>query len=101
MDFTQQRLDYFYNFAEMQLGKWHPIAMKWKLYQDGFAFRCCKCNQSVWFTHDMYGEEYQYTPDEILALITAHVRQAHEQEANARPEMSLQAMPESGNEPEV
>lgn len=95
---TQQRLDKFYNYAETQLTKWHPLATSWPLYHDGFANRCRKCDQNIWFSHDMYGEEYRYTPDEIVALITAHIRQAHEQEADAREEMQVQDMPESRNE---
>lgn len=95
--FTQQRLDKFHGFAENQLGKWHEIAVTWKLYLDGFANRCYLCNQCIWFTHDMYGEKYQYSPEEILALITAHIRQVHEQATDARPEMSLQAVQEQGS----
>lgn len=96
--FTQQRLNKFYSFADMQLNKWHPLAKSWALYLDGFATRCVACNQCIWFTHDMYGEQYQYTPEVILALITAHIRQVHEQEATAREEMPVQDMQESRDE---
>lgn len=80
-EFRQQRLENFYGFARAELETWAPIAVKWKLYLDGFANRCTLCDQCIWFTHDMHGEQYMYSTEEILALIIAHVRQVHDQVA--------------------
>lgn len=38
---------------------------------------CRACGQSLWFVYDEYGEAYDYTAEQALALITAHIRQCH------------------------
>lgn len=72
--------------AEQQLKEWEAIALKWPLYRvnDGTQtpVRCEKCGQSVWFVNDLFGNPYQYSESEILALTVAHIRQRHEEVIN-------------------
>lgn len=42
------------------------------------GMECSYCNQMIYFISDVTGILYEYTDDEKLALIVAHIRQAHE-----------------------
>ena len=62
-----------------QLAVWQAACIDWPRYPDGRCVRCGKCDQSIYMRWDINQVRYQYTKDEILALIVAHVRQAHEE----------------------
>lgn len=38
---------------------------------------CGVCEENIWFTSDPHGNKFTYSDDDILALIVAHIRQAH------------------------
>ena len=61
-----------------ELARWNEWVKSWDTYTDGRCNRCHDCHQNIWFSRDPLGHEYQYTPDEILALKVAHVRQCHD-----------------------
>jgi len=60
-----------------QLAAWEVIARSWPVYADEPCMRCVSCHMAVYRTHDDTGTAYQYSPDSILALTVAHLRQAH------------------------
>jgi hypothetical protein len=71
-------------------GELHPIALNqlvvyqvaatdWPRYPDGRCVRCGKCDQSIYMRWDKNHVRYQYTKDEILGLVVAHIRQNHEE----------------------
>jgi len=62
-----------------QLVVYQVAATDWPRYPDGRCVRCGKCDQSIYMRRDIHGVTYQYTKDEILALVVAHIRQAHEE----------------------
>lgn len=65
--------------AVAQLAKWRVYARQWPLYQEeGSAYvRCNSCTQAIIPIHDHRGHVYSYTSDQRIALIVAHIRQAH------------------------
>ena len=73
--------------AERQLAAWEAIARDWPLYEDGDCERCASCHQNVIAVTDVLApvEEgtsrrpaaYAYTDEQRLALVVAHLRQAH------------------------
>ena len=67
-----------------QLKPYRDIARTWQTYTDGYTNRCYACHQNIWFTTDPKRRPYQYSEDELMALITAHIRQCHEEVASDR-----------------
>jgi hypothetical protein len=65
------------DIALADLAGWQAVASEWDVYTDGRVNRCKECHQSIWFTKDPQGHDYQYTDDEILTLKVAHLRQCH------------------------
>ena len=63
--------------AKIQLSAWEAIAADWPIYADEPCMRCVSCHISIYRTHDDEQRAYQYTPEQTLALIVAHLRQAH------------------------
>ena len=64
--------------GELQLAAWQGIAESWPVYLDeNEHFRCQKCNVTIWRLSDDNGQGYIYTPEELLALKVAHIRQSH------------------------
>ena len=63
--------------AERQLAAWEALAAEWSSYADGPVRRCVSCHIGILRTHDDSGAEYQYTDEQWLALVVAHLRQAH------------------------
>lgn len=63
--------------AKGQLAAWEDIARGWALYNDDICQRCASCHIAVWRLVDEHGTEYRYTSEQRLALIVAHLRQAH------------------------
>lgn len=61
-----------------KLAVFQVAAIDWPRYPDGRCVRCGKCDQSMYMRWDVNHVRYQYTKDEILALVVAHIRQAHE-----------------------
>lgn len=68
--------------AKDQLRMWQEAAWHWPLREDTRDKRhgmiCTHCQQMIYFISDGRGVLYDYTEDEILALIVAHIRQKHE-----------------------
>lgn len=63
--------------AAGQLAAWEEIARGWALYNDDICQRCVSCHVAVWRLVDDTGNAYQYSEEQHLALIVAHLRQAH------------------------
>ena len=67
--------------ALQQLARWQEIARSWPVRllvrKKRWLNICDVCRQSLWFEGDKNGVPYQYQDAEILALIVAHIRQAH------------------------
>jgi len=72
--------------AVEQLKGWQDVAHTWPTFEAKINGRdgvqCGRCSQTVFFRSDMGGNRFQYTADQILALLVAHIRQAHS-EANS------------------
>lgn len=68
--------------AKDQLSAFQEAAKNWPLYIDvndlRACHRCTRCGQNIWFGTDSEGRDYHYTEDEIMTLVVAHIRQAHE-----------------------
>jgi|SRR5215472_17721121 len=91
------------DIALQQLRPYQVAAETWPIVhttRDNRSVNLCReCYENIWFDSDIHDVPYTYSEEEIQALIVAHIRQAHErmisdQEATARPEMSLQDMQE-------
>lgn len=69
-----------------QLAQWQDIAHTWPTFdatingRDGV--QCGRCSQTIFFRTDVGGNRYVYFPNQILALIVAHIRQNHEEVIN-------------------
>ena len=63
--------------ATGQLAAWEDIARSWTLYNDDVCQRCVSCHMAVWRLLDENGNAYRYSVEQQLALIVAHLRQAH------------------------
>lgn len=65
--------------AVAQLGMWRACALQWPLYQEknSHHVRCAQCAQSIIRVADSSNNTYDYTHDQRIALIVAHIRQAH------------------------
>ncbi len=65
--------------ARVQLAAWQQIASAWPLYLDAAEghMRCCACTQSVARLTDDAHKAFSYTAGDWLALLVAHLRQAH------------------------
>lgn len=60
-----------------QLAPYQEAAITWPRYPDGRFVRCGKCDQAIYATADIMGEQYRYEDHETQALIVAHIRQNH------------------------
>lgn len=60
-----------------QLAQYQELALTWPRYPDGRAMRCGKCDQNLWFTYDLNGNQFVYADEEKMALVVAHIRQNH------------------------
>ena len=72
--------------AEEQLREYQEAAQTWPVketmrrdnqHRPRWCSVCRECDQSLWFTRDGKGVPYEYTGEEKLALIVAHIRQCH------------------------
>ncbi len=75
--------------AQEQLRPFREAAQTWPVYQEmrrqmrddktkhRWVHACRICGQAIWFNSDENSQPYDYTEEEQLALITAHVRQCH------------------------
>ena len=67
--------------AVEQLKEWQDIAYTWPTFESAIDGRegvqCGRCSQTLWFRTDVGGNRFVYTPDQILTLLVAHVRQRH------------------------
>lgn len=63
--------------AWQQLKPFQDAAPTWPVFQDGPCNRCRLCTQNIWSTYDPLGKRFQYGDGEVIALIVAHIRQAH------------------------
>jgi hypothetical protein len=72
--------------AITQLQPYRIAAQTWPVYQesrDGRWVHACRvCEQAVWFNMDPNEQLYNYTEEEKLTLIIAHLRRCHEGEVN-------------------
>jgi hypothetical protein len=70
------------NVAIDQLKIWQEAAVGWPLREVTRDTRhgmiCTHCQQMIYFISDGKGHLYDYTYEEIIALIVAHIRQKHE-----------------------
>lgn len=66
------------DIAWEQLEPYRIAAKTWPVYTDGRCNRCEECHQNIWFTTDLQRTAYTYDPEEIQALIVAHIRQCHD-----------------------
>lgn len=68
--------------AMEQLRTYQERAASWKMYRvrrDGRDMSCCQaCDQSLWFVSDREEQPYHYTAEQIMTLLVAHIRQAHD-----------------------
>lgn len=74
------------HIAQEQLRPYQEAAQTWpvketmrrdNLQRARWCSVCRECDQSLWFTRDVKGVPYEYTEEEKLALIVAHIRQCH------------------------
>jgi hypothetical protein len=69
------------HIADEQLRPFREAAFTWPIRQELKDNRWCNlcrvCRQNIWFANDERKQPYQYTEDEKLALIVAHIRQCH------------------------
>src|SRR5208283_2484394 len=78
--------------AYNQLAAWVKIAHSWDVYIDANHVRCARCGQSVTCLSDRNGVAYNYSAEDQLTLLVAHIRQAHqEMESKAYGSESTQA----------
>lgn len=65
--------------ARQQLAAWQQIAGVWPLWLDAAEghMRCAGCGQSVVRLADDSNRAFAYTAADWLALLVAHLRQAH------------------------
>lgn len=72
------------SIAVEQLRSYQERAAKWRVYRvrrDGRDMYVCQaCEESLWFVSDAEEQVYQYTPEVLLALKVAHIRQAHDKD---------------------
>ena len=72
--------------AVEQLQKWQDFAHTWPTFEAKINSRdgvqCGRCSQTIFFRSDVGGNRFQYTAEQILALIVAHIRQRHEEAIN-------------------
>jgi len=75
-----------HEIAQDQLKYWQEIAFTWTTFDARINGRegvqCGRCSQTIFFRSDVGGNRFQYTPDQILALMVAHIRQTHSEEVN-------------------
>lgn len=80
--------------AWQQLKPYRIAAETWPVYRhfrDKRHSMCCRlCTQCLWFVTDITGEIYQYTDEETLTLIVAHIRRCHEDMINEKGEFSYE-----------
>jgi hypothetical protein len=64
-----------------QLAEYQMSARGWAIEVDindpRECHRCGECGQNIWFGCDLALQPYQYTEEEQLTLIVAHLRQVH------------------------
>ncbi len=65
--------------AQAQLAAWQDLAQTWPLTLDAAEghIRCGRCQQSVARLADDLGKAYSYWVRDWLAMVVAHLRQAH------------------------
>ena len=64
--------------ATGQLAAWEKIAEDWPDYHDKATVqRCVSCQVAIYRVADINGQPYTYTDEQRLALVVAHLRQAH------------------------
>jgi hypothetical protein len=70
------------NVAIDQLKMWRAAALTWPLQETSrdkrHGMTCNHCQQMIYFISDGKGVLYDYSDEEIISLIIAHIRQAHE-----------------------
>jgi hypothetical protein len=69
--------------ARDQLAAWEELARGWAtvaMKDPGTEVRvqrCASCWVGIWRITDEYAKPYRYTDEQKLALVVAHLRQAH------------------------
>lgn len=72
-----------HDIAKDQLALYEKVAPVWPLVSENGYYRCGQCHQAIWRESDDEGHGYLWQPEEIQALIVAHVRQRHSEAVNA------------------
>ena len=74
--------------AQDQLAAWQKLAVGWVSYPDRLGKvelqRCGSCHVGLYRTTDESGHPYHYSPDQLLAQVVAHLRQAHQDQDPTR-----------------
>jgi hypothetical protein len=86
------------DIAWTQLQPYRIAAQVWPVYQEArqdestggvrWVHACRTCNQALWFNTDAYKVTYDYTEDEKLTLIIAHIRRCHADIVNEKGEIT-------------
>lgn len=86
--------------AWTQLKPYQIAARYWPIYQEmrhgdtmgpRWVHACRVCTQAVWFNSDEDRVDYNYTDEEKLTLIVAHVRRCHAEMVNDRGEFTYES----------
>ena len=69
-----------------ELKRWQDFAYTWPTFEAKINGRdgvqCGRCSQTIVFRSDVGGNRFQYTIEQIQALIVAHIRQRHAEAIN-------------------
>lgn len=69
------------NLVFDQLRPYREAALTWPIRQELKDNRWCNlcrlCRQNIWFASDMNKVHYEYTDEDKMSLIVAHIRQCH------------------------
>jgi hypothetical protein len=74
------------HLAQDQLRPFREAALTWPIWTTlrhsetsppRWSHVCRYCDQTIWFKNDLQNRPFTYSEEEIVTLITAHIRQVH------------------------